>query len=330
MRPVEEFTDRRRSVLTWETRAGMEAGTLFIGHLDVPLEPNVPTQFFRREPEWLYGEGIGMSRASLVLIEFALRSLRHYRVLQKLPIGVLFYPDEGRDCRYSADIIHNAASKARRVLILRPGTINNKIIIQRRGQRKYQLILEGKPKRLGQQQKSPDVLLWFCEKLRKLSDFSSRKDRIALSAVDIKTDAFPMLLPHCVTANLMLSYPDPKVADGIEEKMKEILSIKGLKCELERISDRPPMKERRNNLGLAKSLAAVAKEWEIPFAQESSVWPSAGGLVPARIPVMCGLGPVSRDLYTPQEAMNRASLIQRTLLIAQFLGKEAPLTHTKT
>lgn len=322
MRPVEEFTDRRRSVLTWETRAGMEGGTLFIGHLDVPLEPNVPTQLFRREPEWLYGEGIGMSRAPLVLIEFALRSLRHYRALQKLPIGVLFYSDEGRDCRYSTDIIRNAASKAQRVLILRPGTINDKIIIQRRGQRKYQLILEGKPKRLGQQQKFPDVLLWFCEQLQKLSELSSRKDRIALSAVDIKTDAFPMLLPHRVTANLMLSYPDPKVADGIEEKMKEILSIKGLKCELERISDRPPMKERRNNLSLAKSLAAVAKEWEIPFVEESSVWPSVGGLVPARIPVACGLGPVSRDLYTPQEAVNRASLIQRTLLIAQFLAKD--------
>jgi len=82
------------------------------------------------------------------------------------------------------------------------------------------------------------------------------------------------------------------------------------------------MKERRNNLGLARSLAAVAQKWEIPLAQESSVWPSVGGLVPPRIPVVCGAGPVSKDLYTPQEAVNRASLIQRTLLIAQFLAKD--------
>jgi len=322
MKPVTGLTDRRRSVWTWETRAGLDGGTLFIGHLDTPLEPNVPTQLFRREPEWLYGEGIGISRAPLVMIQFVLRSLRHCRVLQKLPIGVLFYLDEGRDCRNSADIIHEAASKARRVVILRPGSVGDKVIIQRRGQRKYQLIVEGKPKRLGQHQKTPDVLLWFCEKLQELSGLSSRKNRISLSAVDIKTDVFPMLLPHRVTANLMLSYPDQKVADDIEEKMKEILSMKGLKCKLESISDRPPMKERRNNLGLARSLAAVAQKWEIPLAQESSVWPSVGGLVPPRIPVVCGLGPVSKDLYTPQEAVNRASLIQRTLLIAQFLAKD--------
>ena len=322
MKPVTKLTDSRRSVWTWETRAGLEGGTLFIGHLDVPLEPNVPTQLFRREPEWLYGEGIGISRAPLVMIEFVLRSLRHYRILQKLPIGILFYLDEGRDCRNSTDIIHEAASRARRVLILRPGTINDKIMIQRRGQLKYQLVVEGMPKRLGQQKKTPDVLLWFCEKLRELSDLSSRKDRIALSAVDIKTDVFPMLLPHRVTANLMLSYPDPEVARGIEEKMKEILTLKGLKCKLERFSDRPPMRERRNNLRLARSLADVAAKWEIPLVQESSVWPSVGGLVPPRIPVVCGVGPVSRDLYTPQEAVNRASLIQRTLLIAQFLAKD--------
>jgi len=182
--------------------------------------------------------------------------------------------------------------------------------------------VEGKPKRLGQHQKTPDVLLWFCEKLRELSGLSSRKDRISLSAVDIKTDVFPMLLPHRVMANLMLSYPDQKVADAIEEKMKDILTMKGLKCKLESISDRPPMKERRNNLGLARSLAAVAQKWEIPLVQESSVWPSVGGLVPPRIPVVCGVGPVSKDLYTPQEAVNRASLIQRTLLIAQFMAKD--------
>ena len=82
------------------------------------------------------------------------------------------------------------------------------------------------------------------------------------------------------------------------------------------------MKERRTNKRLAKSLAAIADEWEIPLPQESSLWPSIGGLVPAKIPVVCGLGPAARDLYTPQEAVNRTSLIQRSLLIAQFLLKD--------
>ncbi len=82
------------------------------------------------------------------------------------------------------------------------------------------------------------------------------------------------------------------------------------------------MKERRHNLRLAKKLSVIADQWDIPLIHDSSVWPSTGGLVPASVPVVCGLGPVSKDLYTPQEGVSRSSLIQRTLLMAQFLAQE--------
>ncbi|MFC1822636.1 ATP-grasp domain-containing protein, partial [Thermodesulfobacteriota bacterium] len=318
LQPVEDLTNAS-SAWTWETKGGLDGGTLFIGHSDVPLDQNTPTQLFRREPEWLYGEGIGISRAPLVMLEFALRSLRNQRLLHKLPIGVLFYMDEGRDCRYSAEIIRRAASRARRVFILRPGTRDDKVIIQRRGQIKYRLVVEGKTKRLGQHPKIPEVLLWVCDRLGEISNLSSPKEKLSVSAVNIKADAFPMLLPHRLTVDLMLSYLDKKMADEAEDKIKEMIVRKGLKCDLAKVSDRPPMKERRHNLSLAKGLSAIADKWDIPFGWDSSVWPSAGGLVPARVPVVCGIGPTSRDLYTPQEAVNRTCLIQRTLLIAQFL-----------
>ena len=82
------------------------------------------------------------------------------------------------------------------------------------------------------------------------------------------------------------------------------------------------MKERRNSLQLSKPLATVAQKWEIGLSEESSVVPSVAGLVPDNIPVLCGIGPVARDLYTPQEAVNRISLIQRTLLTAEFLAQD--------
>jgi hypothetical protein len=83
------------------------------------------------------------------------------------------------------------------------------------------------------------------------------------------------------------------------------------------------MKERKASLSLARSLKAVADKWDIPHGQDSSVLPSAGGLVPAKTPVVCGMGPVGHNLFTPQETVNRISLIQRTLLLAMVLGHEA-------
>jgi D-alanine-D-alanine ligase len=82
------------------------------------------------------------------------------------------------------------------------------------------------------------------------------------------------------------------------------------------------MRQRKGNVRLGKALTEVAKKWDIPLGVESSVVPSVAGLVPAKVPVICGFGPVAKDRYTPQEAVSRISLIQRTLLLPEFLAEE--------
>jgi len=104
--------------------------------------------------------------------------------------------------------------------------------------------------------------------------------------------------------------------------MRSTLDKQGLRWELRLISDRPPMRERRANLQLARSLEQVAEEWGIPLSHESSVWPSVAGLVPSKVACVCSVGPDARDLGTPQEAVQRISLVQRTLLLTQFLAKD--------
>jgi D-alanine-D-alanine ligase len=321
MKQVRAFTDTR-SAWTWETPMGFQGGTLFIGHIDVPLDIDVPANVFRREPEWLMGEGIGLSRAPLTMLEYALRSLRNNRMLHQLPVGVLYYLDEGRDCRYSAEIIRSAAAKAGRVLVLHPGSRVDDIITRRLGRRKYSLTIEGKPQRLGRQTPSSDVLFSICGRIVALAGLSSRKGRISLTATDVKTSAFPELLPHHVTATLALSYQDSQLADVVEKRMMDLCKAQDLKWSLKKISDRPAMNDSHASLKLFKSLSEVARRWEIPLGQESSVLPSAAGLVPTHVPVICGVGPVARNLYTPQEAVNRISLVQRTLLAAEFLAED--------
>ena len=319
LRPVADLTDDR-AAWTWESKAELDGGTLLVGHLDVPLEPEAAPQPYRREPEWLCGEGIGASRAPLVSALFALKALRRGRVLTKTPLGVLLYTDEGRDCRYSADVIQKAAAKAKNVLVLRPGGEGGSIITGRRGQRRYQLTVEGTPLRLGQRSTRLDVLAVVFDKLKQCAGLSSRKDRIAVATLDLRSSHMPMLLPHAVNATLLVSYPDEKVADDVEARLREILKQKGLTFRFELISSRPPMKERRANTRLAGALEKVAGEWEIPVSRETSVWPSVAGLAPASTGTVCGVGPVARSIYTPEESVDRISLLQRTLLLAELLA----------
>jgi D-alanine-D-alanine ligase len=82
------------------------------------------------------------------------------------------------------------------------------------------------------------------------------------------------------------------------------------------------MLSRRGGARLAKAFQSVADELDIPVGSTSSAWPSVAGLVPAKVDCLCGIGPVARELRSPEEAVQRISLVQRTLLLAQYLAKE--------
>lgn len=318
LRKVEECSEEKIAC-AWETKKGFEKGTLLIGHLDVPLETNVATQNFRRDPEWLYGEGIGVSRAPLTMLEFSLKALRSFRLLKKIPLGILYYADEGRNCRYSGDFIRMAAARAGKVLVLRPGNPENKVITQRRGLRKYRLIVEGAPRKLGKSHRKPEVLRWVSNKIREIPRLSSPEKKLDIAVGELRTEAFPHLLPHRVICTLLVSYLDVRGADRIEKNLRGLFDEKGYKVDLERISDRSPMKKRRANDRLLRSLQRAADVWDIPLSHESSLYPSVAGLVPSSATVVCGIGPVARDIITPKEAVQRISLLQRTLLLSQYL-----------
>lgn len=316
LQPVGRFTDAPH-VWTWESAKGMRNGTLLVCHIDVPFNSIMGGEHFHRDPEWLYGEGVGASRGPLVQLEYALRALYVARKLKGIPLGVLIYADEGRDCVESAEFIEQAAGEAKEVLVLRPGNLNDSIVTGRRGQRRYRAFFQGKPKKLGQADKQNEVMHRALATLEDISQLTSRKNRLAVSAVDIKAESYPRLLPHRVIATLQASFPNTRAGDKQEQAVQAVLDKQA--AELALLSDRPAMPTRRINSALVSKLREVAGEWDIPINAETSLWPSVAGLVSPQVPVVCGLGPVARGLYTGQEAVSRISLVQRSLLLAEFL-----------
>ena len=243
--------------------------------------------------------------------------------MRHIPLGVLVYTDEGQDTRYSREIIRVAAGEVKQVLIMRPGTLPHCFVTQRRGQIKYRLVVEGESPRLGQAGKRLEVARWTNNKIEKIITLSSRKETLAIGLTDFSMRHYPMRLPHLCRAELLLSYLDETAAHQAEKNMREILGKEGYSWTLEKVSERPPMKKKRKNQQVFKKLSEVAGEWEIPLDKKSSLWPSTAGLAPDNVGVVCGIGPLGQDLYTPQESINRISLVQRTLLLAQFLLAES-------
>lgn len=325
-KPMEAFTNNR-SAWTWETKAGFKEGTLFVVPIDVPGEKGGYPIPFRREPEWLYGEGIASSRAGLVTALQVFEALRSVKRLKSAKIGIFVYSDEGRGMRYSGPFLRQAAAQAKQVLVLQPGYPGGKIVNQRRGSRKFNIVVEGDPLRIGFQTESgkkTDVLSWFIKQVEKIVALNHTEQKLSVAVQDVETERFSMLLSHRVRATVYVTYLDGDMADEAAQQIKKIFTSnrKGLQSHVEKLEERPSLLRRQKDKQLISKFKNLSENWKLPFGVISSLLPSAAGEVPEHIPVICGLAPAGREIYTPHEAVHRGELLQKALLLTLFLLEE--------
>ena len=223
LRPVPDLTDEPEAYM-WETTRGFDGGILLLAHLDVPATGATLRQGFRRDPEWLYGEGVGRSRGPLVMLEYALRALRSVRALRRVPLGVMLYTDEGLDAVQSQALITQATARAGQVLVCRPGTVGGGIITERRGSRRYELTVEGQRLSPGQVGRRRTVANWTFAKLVDIGKLNAPNKRMSIAALDVRTERHAMFVPHRVEASLMMSYLDAAHADEAERSTRTLLA----------------------------------------------------------------------------------------------------------
>ena len=305
----------------YTTKEGYQDGTLFVVSMDIPGNRGGYPIPFRKEPENLYGEGIASSRAGLVSVLRGIDALRSIGRLEKKRIGVFVYGDEGNGMRYSGAALRRASKQAKHVIVMSPGYNANHVVHQRRGLMKIKVVIEGKPMRIGAKNKNISALDFLIEKASELKTLDKETAYLDISIHDIETSKYSMLAPHKVSANVVISYLDSGRISSVEKNLRQVFQTKtmGIKTYFEKLEDRPPMVKRDNNRVFIESLGRIAVKWGVPFSSESTILPSAAGFVHHDTPVVCGMAPSSKSLYTPNESVNRNELVQKTLLISQFV-----------
>ena len=314
-----------RSTWLWKTKRGFANGTLLVAHIDIPLPADAHKPGFKKDPEFLYGDGVGSSRAPLAMVEYVLRALRAQKILHKIPLGVLLYADEGRDGRYSEATIAKAAKRCAQGIVMRPQLVDGQLVTARRGHAKYELTCSSTPSRFGGANKELDSFRWLASKTVELTGLTSTAKKLAVAVSNVRADALPAYLPHRARAVVSVSYRDAKSLKAAEEQIQAILSNGGARSvswQLEEISNRPPLRESKTSAALANRIKTVGESWDIPVTIGSSLLPSVAGLFPTEVPVVCGMGPAVEDINTPHERIRRLSFIRQTLLLTQFLLKQ--------
>ncbi len=260
----------------------------------------------------------------MVCLEYALRSLRSIRRLRRLPLGVLLCTDEVLGCQQSAELIQAAAARAERVIVLAPSIEPNSIVLRRRGNRQYTLAVTGKPIWPTQTTPKQSTTRWTIAKLESIAQLTSRSRAVSVSILDLSTQGYSLHLPHHVQASISITYRQQERAQEIEQEIRAILGRGKTRWELTMDWDRPPMPETAENLVLFEQLNQVAEHHGISLKRTTSSIASLAGLVDASTPCLCGVGPEALSRGMPGESIERISLIERTLVLAEFLAQDLP------
>ena len=319
MVPIPDLA-RPPTVTAWQTQAGLDGGTLFVAALDTPRTAPALAQPFRRDPERLHGEAVGQ-RAALVSLEYALRSLRNIRRLRRLPLGVVLCTDRTRGAPDSAEAVRAAAARAARVLVLEPSVSADSVVMRRRGNRRYTLTVTGDSILPVQTSRRQATTRWTIGRLERIAQLTSRKRAVSVSILDLSTEGHALHLPHRVTAGLLATYRDPEQADELHREIRAILGRGGCRWELTMDWDLPPMAETAGSGELLEALNGAGGAHGVEFRRETSSVASLAGLVAGTTPCVCGVGPAAHDRGTPGESIERIGLIERTVVLAEFLAR---------
>ncbi len=327
LKPVPEYSSRP-STWTWQTEAGFKDGTLLVASIDIPREGGggypIP---FRRNPEWLFGEGIASSRAGIACILQALNALQSVNRLKDTRLGIFICADEGRGMRYSSKYLRRVASQSSQVIVLHPGFRSGKVVDQRRGSRKFSILVEGGCQRIGSHWSNGDLMSWFLKRAEKIGSLSHPQERMTVAVQDIHSERYSMLLPHRIRAIVYVTFLNSELADQAENVLTELFDpgqedLDEFMVHVEKLEERPPLNRSDMSNQLISKLRTLSEDWGLPFGVEAGLLPSAAGEVSTDIPVVCGLGPASRDMYTPHESIHRSELLQKTLLLTLLLCGE--------
>jgi glutamate carboxypeptidase len=300
-------------------RAG-EPGILIMGHFDT-VHPigTLKVNPFRRDGDKVWGPGIcDMKGGSFLTLE-ALRQLARAGIATKLPVTILFTPDEEIGSPTSRALIEAEAARAKVVLVPEPGLQGGGVTSGRYAIARYNLKSTGKPSHAG----------------ARLSEGRSAIREMARRVLQIEemtTDActFSVGVFHagtwvnCVSSEaraeaLSMSKRQEDLDRGVEAMLALTDAAAGF--EVTRGLTRPVWEPAPGTLELCAMAEALHKAVGMAFSHKSQGGGSDGNFTGAMgVPTLDGLGVEGDGIHTLNEHIEAPTLVKRARVMAGLLA----------
>lgn len=301
-----------------------EKGLLILAHLDtVHARGTLATKLpWREEAGRIYGPGIyDMKSGALMTLEALKLALATGNGL-KLPVTILFAPDEETGSVSSRDVIEAEGRKARYTLVVEPARDGGKIVVARKGVAIFDIGIFGKASHAGTHpQNGVSAIREAAKIVLKLEALNDFERGITVTVGQIEGGAGRNIIPAECHLKVDVRLPDAKA-------QSEVLAfINGLKPDDERISleiaggmNRPAFPRSAAGDTLFAHARDVAKSLDIDLIGVTTGGGSDGNFTAALgVATLDGLGADGAGAHTHEEYILKDSVKPRTALLANLI-----------
>ena len=294
---------------------------LLVGHMDTVFPHDTTFNWYKEDAHNAYGPGVIDMKGGLVAGLFALKALDAADLLSQIPLTFICNSDEEIGSVSSADLIREYAAQSAFAFVLECGGLNSEVVTGRKGNLSAKVDVTGQAGHAafaGQDKRSS--ILELAHKTIALEALNDPDRGITVNVGRIEGGIGPNTVAENASARIDVRFLTPEDGSAIESRLDKIISktfLPGTTTTCEVMTRRPPMPDCKANNDLFKTVQTVAADLDQTIAPEFRFGVSDANLIAAEnIPVIDGLGPIGGRDHSKDEYMIKASLLERTILIA--------------
>jgi glutamate carboxypeptidase len=301
-------------------------GILISGHFDTVHPIGTLAELpFRVEGDKCYGPGILDMKAGNFLVLEAMRQLGRAGITTKLPVTVLFTPDEEVGTPSTRELIEGTAQQHRYVLVPEPGNSDGGVCSGRYAIARFDLETVGKPSHAGAQlARGKSAIREMARQLIAIEDMTSDDCTFSVGVIHGGTWV------NCVSSTCRAeALSMAKKQEDLDRGVASMLALSddhdGVTFNVTRGVTRPVWAPGLPGTMAVYELARdIAGELGFDLPHQSRPGGSDGNFTGALgIPTLDGLGALGADFHTLNEHIEVASLVDRGRLMAGLLANLA-------
>jgi glutamate carboxypeptidase len=300
-------------------------GILMLVHLDT-VHPvgTLETMPWRVEQDWIKGPGVLDMKAGLAMALTAVAALRDNEIMPPQRISLLCTSDEETGSHTSRPVIEELAQEHELVLCLEPAMPDGALKTWRKGIGVFNLDAIGQAAHAGNDPPSGvNAIVELAHQITHLTKLADANHGTTINIGVIQGGRRTNVVPDRCQVRFDVRVKDLAAQEKIDSALKELKPhLEGSRLELEGEWNRPPMPRDDVMLRTIKMAKIIAAGLGLELTEGGTGGGSDANFVaPLGIPVLDGLGPIGIGAHSIRESVKRASLPERTALLAAILSQ---------